>query len=350
MKSCRFDFFRNVMLACLGAALLGLFGCAAEPVKKKDVGDLVWPMAPDQPRIRFVAEYRGQLDFGKDSFKASLLGVDTTGIILQKPYGVAASKDGNQIYVTDTAMKTVVVFDLKTKKVAPLETDVHGGLSNPLEIRIDSKNRLYVTDGERREVMVYSPEGKTLLALGKKEEIERPTGLALDEAHNRMYVSDTTKHRIVVYDMEGKFLQAFGTRGSDPGQFNYPVSLALDKIGNLYVVDAGNFRVQKISPEGKFISTFGELGDAPGTFSRPKGIALDSDDDIYVADAAFNNFQIFNQEGRILLFIGTLGRDAGRFWLPTGMYIDGSDRIYVVDSINARVQVFQYLKQGASAN
>jgi DNA-binding beta-propeller fold protein YncE len=328
----------------LGAMVAALMGCAEVP-EKKDFSNLVWPPAPEQPRIRFLAEYRGQSDFGRDSLKTSLLGVESTGWVLQKPYGVTASKDGNQIYVTDTKLHTILVFDLKERLVKPMPLDARGGLRNPLEIRVDSKGRFYVTDSERNELLVYSAEGKTLMALGKKEEIGRPTGLALDEARNRIYVADTTRHRIVVYDFEGKFIGAFGERGSDPGQFNYPVNLSVDKDGNLLVVDSANFRVQLLSPEGRFISAFGRLGDAMGTFSRPKGIALDSDGNVYVADAAFNNFQIFNREGKILLFVGQLGRDPGMFWLPAGMYMDEADRLYVADSVNGRVQVFQYLKE-----
>lgn len=346
MKTCRFEWMRVLMLACLGVVLAGLFGCAAEPVKKKTDGDLVWPLAPETPRVRFLAEYSGQSDFGsKDELKASLLGEEKGGLQLMKPYGVAASADGSLIYVTDTKLHAVVVFDIKAKDVHALQTDAQGAMPNPLEVRLDKRGRIFVTDSERKEVLVLSPEGKTLLTLGKKEEIGRPTGLALDEGRNRMYVADTVKHRIVVYDLEGKHLFSFGERGSDPGQMNYPINLALDQKGNLLVSDSGNFRVQVFDGEGKFLNTFGQLGDTYGSFSRPKGIAVDSDNNIYVVDGAFNNFQIFNREGRILLFVGAMGRGPGMFWLPTGIYVDHGDRIYVADSVNARIQVFQYLKE-----
>lgn len=346
VKSCRFDCFRNVMLACLGVTLAGLVGCAAEPVKKKDTSNLVWPSAPEKPRIRFVAEYSGQSDLGgKDELKASLLGDEGGGLQLAKPYGVTASADGSVIYVTDTKLRAVVVFDIKAKDVHALQTDALGAMTNPLEVRLDKRGRIFVTDSERKEVLVLSPEGKTLLALGKKEELARPTGLAIDEGRNRFYVADTTKHRIVVYDLEGKYLFSYGERGGDPGQLNYPVNLALDQKGNLLVSDTGNFRIQAFDGEGKFLSEFGSLGDTFGSFSRPKGVAVDADNNIYVVDAAFNNFQIFNDEGKILLFVGAMGREPGMFWLPSGIYVDRSGRIYVADSVNARIQVFQYLKE-----
>lgn len=350
MKHCWFEWLRVLMLACLGVVLAGLLGCAAEPVKKKDTSRLIWPLPPEQPRIRYVAEYHDQGDLGvRDDLKAALLGEEQGGLALQKPYGVAASADGKLIYVTDTKLRAIVVFDLDKKEVRPLKTDAQGGMYNPLEIRLDRQGRIFVADSERKEVLVLSAEGKTLMALGKKEEIGRPTGLAVDEARNRLYVADTVKHRIVVYDLSGNHLLTFGERGSEPGQLNYPVNLAVDREGKLLVTDTGNFRVQVFDGDGKFLNTFGQLGDAYGSFSRPKGIAVDSDNNIYVVDAAFNNFQIFNREGKILLFVGTMGREPGMFWLPAGVFVDASNRIYVVDSINERVQVFQYLGEKGGA-
>ncbi len=335
-----------LILVCLGICLASLFGCAVEPSKKKkEPVDLVWPLPPDQPRIRFVNEFHGQADLGvKDELKAALLGEEQSGLSLQKPYGVTAAPDGNQIYVTDTKLRAVMVFDLPKKEVYPLKTDAHGAMYNPLEIRLDNQGRLFVSDSERKEILVLNREGKTLMTLGKKEGLGRPTGMALDEARNRLYVADTAKHRIVVYDLSGNYLHSFGERGSEPGQMNYPVNLAVDREGRVLVADTGNFRIQLFDGAGKFLHAFGQIGDSYGSFSRPKGIGVDSDNNIYVVDAAFNNFQIFNPEGRILLFVGTMGREPGMFWIPTGIYVDGSDRIYVVDSINARVQIFQYFK------
>lgn len=346
VKTNRSECVRVLMLACLGVALAGLVGCASEPMKKKDTSGLVWPSPPELPRISYVAEYHGQSDLGaKDSMKAALLGEEKGGLALKKPYGVTASDDGKLIYVTDTMLRAVVVFDIEKKEVRPLKTDAQGWMSNPLEVRLDRQGRIFVTDSERKELLVLSPEGKTLMALGKKEEIGRPTGLALDEARGRVYVADTVNHRIVVYDLEGRHLLTFGERGSEPGQLNYPVNLAVDRDGKLLVSDTGNFRVQVFDGEGTFLDAFGQLGDSYGSFSRSKGVAVDSDNNVYVIDGAFNNFQIFNRDGKLLLFVGAMGRDPGMFWLPTGIFVDRADRIYVADSINARIQVFQYIKQ-----
>lgn len=333
-------------LLCI--AMLLLAGCAAAP-QRPDTGELVWPAPPEEPRLRFLAEYRSQNDLGSGpSFKSRLLGDNQVVPTLEKPYGVTASADGQRIYVTDTKLRAVMVFDLQAKTLSPFRTDAQSRLVSPIEVRLDGRGNLYVTDSVHARLNVYSPQGKTLLSLGKTENLQRPTGLALDETNGRIYVADTGAHRIVVYGMDGKYLYAYGERGSDPGQFNYPVNLALDKDGNLYVVDSGNFRVQILAPDGTPLRSFGRAGDSYGAMTRPKGIALDSEGHVYVADAAFNNFQIFDINGNIMLFVGSLGREPGKFWIPAGMYVDEADRVYVVDAVNARVQVFQYLGSDVS--
>ena len=324
---------------------LMLAGCGTQPEKQEEAVDLVWPAPPEKPRIRYLTSYSGQSDFvDRSSFKASLLGVEKGGVELQKPFGLTTTPDGKKMYVADTRLHALVVFDFEKKNVGIFSTDAMGALTTPLEVRVTSDNRVIVTDSAAGRVNVYTSEGETLLSLGDAEGLQRPTGLAIDEANNRIYVSDTPSHRILIYNMDGQLVREMGERGNGPGELNYPISLALDKHSNLYVVDSGNFRVQVFSPEGEWLRSMGRVGDTYGSLARPKGIAVDSEDHLYVLDAAFNNYQIFNDKGQLMLFVGALGRKPGMFWLPTGIHIDAQDKIYVADSINHRVQVFQYIK------
>lgn len=43
------------------------------------------------------------------------------------------------------------------------------------------------------------------------------------------------------------FVTKWGGSGSDPGQFNRPVDVAVDASGNVYVADRGNARIQKFN-------------------------------------------------------------------------------------------------------
>ncbi len=307
---------------------------------------LVWPLPPDPPRIQYLDALRGSGDFKKKPgfWKKLLLGADRDpGVALRKPYGVATDSAG-RVYVTDTGLGTVVVFDSAARAVRLLGQKGQVRLQTPIGIALDARDRVFVSDADLDRVFCFGEGGEVRLALGADQKLQNPAGIAIDRGRGRLYVADSHLHRIFVYGTDGGFVGAWGKRGSGKGEFNFPTNLALDRQGNLYVVDTGNFRVQVLDPEGRFLSMFGEAGDAPGRFHRPKGIALDSEGNLYVADAAFNNFQVFDPAGKLLLFVGVVGKEPGQFWLPAGIAIDGSDRIRVVDQVNARVQVFQYLK------
>ncbi len=323
--------------------LLVATSCTTAVPEKKE---FVWPLPPEQSRVKFVRAYCCLDDFGKKGTEAwveALFGVQG-GLGMSKPYAITTDKDG-KVYVTDTGLRTVWVFDEKSKKVSFIG---QGALRTPTGVATDAKGKLFVSDSSAQQVYAFDSDGKMMMALGKKDELGNPAGLAIDAATNRLYVANAKLHKIRVYDTnDGKFLFDIGNRGSDEGQLNFPTNLFI-RSGKLYVTDTGNFRVQILDLDGKFLKSFGKAGDTFGNFARPKGIAADSEGHIYVTDAAFDNFQIFDEQGKILLFVGSRGRDPGTFAIPAGLYVDEKDRIYVADQYNQRIQVFQYLSDKAA--
>lgn len=313
---------------------------------------LTWPLPPETPRIRYVATYHGLDDFKPakkpSRFMTLLIGQPDAGPrtdVMLKPYGVAVSASG-LILVSDTAVRRVFSFDREHKTVAFVGESGSARLTKPVGIAVDGKGTVFVADATMKRVFGYAAGGTMVLPIGHDGEMENPSGLAVDRARNRLYVADAGKHQVVVYDTtDGRLLQTIGKRGPEPGEFNFPTNVTVGPDGSLYVADTLNFRIQRFNPDGTFAFTFGELGDAPGQLNRPKGVAVDSEGHIYVVDSSFNNFQIFDAEGHLLLDVGRGGQEAGEFALPAGLFIDEQDRIYVADQGNSRVQVFQYLTQ-----
>jgi len=87
--------------------------------------------------------------------------------------------------------------------------------------------------------------------------------------------------RIVKFDKNGKFIKTWGQKGSGPGEFNVPHTLAFDSKGRLFVGDRANNRIQIFDQDGKFIEQWTQ-------FSRPSGIFIDKHEMIYVADSESN--------------------------------------------------------------
>lgn len=315
------------------------FTAACGPVRRSEPTDLFWPSPPAQPRIQYVQSIYTEDDIGRRySFFESLFGKDYDDRLYQ-PYGVFAL--GRNLLVTDLMRQNVLVLDFEEKRLSSLDRE--GVLKTPAAAVEDAGGNIYVANASDNRVIVFDAKGavRSVFTL----ENGRPVALALNEALGRLYVVDRQNHAVAVMDLAGKRLFTIGRRGIEDGQFNIPLSIALDTAGNVYVLDSGNFRVQKFDPDGRFLLKFGSPGDRHGQFSNPKGIAVDSEGHIYVTDASFSNFQIFSPTGAVLLSVGRIGASPGYFYLPCGIAIDAHDRIYVADRMNGRVEVFQYLKE-----
>lgn len=333
-------YFSRLFVFVLLAGVLA--GCGGKT--RKAGSELVWPPPPDEPRIKFLGTIQSASDVEEKTWGDRIRGVlfgDTPSANLVKPYGVFATTD-DRLYVTDSGWKKVLVFDSRARRFFMVGVDGPGALAAPMGVAADRSRRIYVTDTVHRKCLVYDSEGRFLFDIGDMNLLERPVGVAVNDALKRVYIADTRKHQIFVFDFGGNFLFEFGKRGTGDGEFNFPANLFVDPSGRVYVTDI-NFRVQIFDAEGKFVSKFGSVGTGLGQFSLPKGIGVDSQGHIYVVDSRFNNVQIFDQEGKLLLFFGEFGSQNGQLWLPAGLSIDDEDRIYVADQYNHRVNVFQYV-------
>jgi len=315
---------------------------------------LVWPLPPEQPRVRYVTTYRGIDDFKTRKmprWKTLLLGAEDPSSrpsdVMVKPYGVAVSRLG-RVYVADTVARRVFVFDPEAKAVSFVGESGPGKLTKPVGVAVDGEGKVFVADATVNRVFGYDLKGQLAIAIGREGDLDSPSGLAVDRERNLLYVADAKKHHVLCYStVDGSAVRTIGRRGGGPGEFNFPTNLTVNRSGRLYVADTLNFRIQVFNPDGGFLGEFGIQGDTPGTLNRPKGVGVDSEGHVYVADSSFNNFQIFDAAGQLLLYVGTGGTEPGEFILPAGLCVDDRDRIYVADQGNARVQVFEYLKPGA---
>ncbi len=144
------------------------------------------------------------------------------------------------------------------------------------------------------QIFKYTPEGKLLITLGKPgvranatstDLFNEPSDLAI-APNGDLYIADghiaaESNGRIVHLDKNGKFIEAWGTKGSGPGQFNCPHSIALDSKGRIFVGDRNNNRIQILSPHGEFIAEWRQFG-------RPSGVRI-LNDTLYVADSESRN-------------------------------------------------------------
>jgi DNA-binding beta-propeller fold protein YncE len=342
----------RVIMTALALPLLGalLGGCAAtQEVQNRRY---FFPKLPERPRYEWLAAYQSENDFPKkgfDAFMDKVVGVaDATGF--DKPLDIKVT-DEQKVYVADTGLRGVVVFDLKNKEVHMVGRGRFSDeLVRPTNLALDDQENLYVMDADRKAILVFDKNENLTRQFNFSGEMKSGGGIVFDKAKKLLICADTQGNRVVSLSPEGKVVSSIGTSGDKDGQSNRPSAVAINSKGELIVGDMMNARIQIFDSNGKFLRKFGNRGDSPGEFQLMKGVAVDSEDHIYVSDGKGNKVEVFSDKGDYLITVGSRGSVAqtGKvlpfgFLLPQGIYIDRYDRVYVVDAMNTRFQVIQYL-------
>jgi DNA-binding beta-propeller fold protein YncE len=309
-----------------------------------EVETIHWPPPPAKPVIAYEGVIHGSHDLPRGFWSRlgdSLFG-GSPDHDLGKPYGLFITADSHML-VADTSHKVVMDFDLKKGGVKLIESlGPHGTLLQPVNAIADQAGNIYVADTWLKRVVVFDRDRKFSRFIGQ-DVLESPVGMAVDEASGLFYVADSGRHQVVIFSLDGELKGEFGGRGDQQGEFYHPLGMRLLADGRIMVVDSFHFAVQIFDATGKYVDSFGPTRKGMGSLARPRALDVDSDGNIYVTDALRNNVQIFDQQGQFQMDFGRPGFDPGQFRLPAGIFITPDDRIFVVDSINHRIQIFRYL-------
>src|SRR5262245_23081544 len=175
-----------------------------------------------------------------------------------------------------------------------------GLIVNAHGMTIDRQGNVWVTDaqikdGKGTQVLKFSPDGKLLMSLGKagvagsgNDVFSGPCDVAIAQNGDIFvadgHIADVPVNRIMKFSKDGKFIKAWGKRGSGPGEFDTPHSIAIDSRGRIFVADRSNSRIQIFDQDGKFLDQWKQFG-------RPSGISIDRNDNMVVADSQSNSKQ-----------------------------------------------------------
>ena len=338
---------------------------------------------PDGAGGAFVADSGGSriVHVGADG---TLTPVSTQG--WSDPRDIARETGGEDLWVVDTGDDEVVRLTPGGEIVATF-----GGpatLTDPYGLDV-APNAVYVADTYDDEVVRFDTEtGTVVWSLGSCNgtALSRPRDVAV-AADGNLYVVDTDNDRVVVIAPDGSCLADFGTRGTGPGQFRSPRSIASDGAAGLWVGDAGNERVQHLDLTGAFIAqtgaeaafrqpscvfvdgdmlgvcdqwswriqrfsvdaegvpqlagTVGGLPPAPGGFNRPFDAAFAPDGELYAVDWGNHRIQRFSADGDFLGEWGGYGTGPGELIFPRAVAVtaDGAS-IVVTNSEGNRLDLF----------
>lgn len=233
----------------------------------------------------------------------------------------------------DEDVNSFPVSDVRSWKVPADGTRIPA----PRALYSTPDDTVYALDDAGR-VLVYADDGKILNTWYMPEhKAGRPEGV-IQLLDGRIAVADTHYHRVVLFHQDGTVESMFGEKGTEPGQFVYPVAITQDPHGFIYVGEYGDHqRIQKFEPDGSYVTQFGEHGTGPGQFQRPSGIVW-INGTVYAVDAFNNRIQVFSDSGEFLRIL-ELPDNLAAFEFPYDVRGTSDGRLYLIENKAARLTV-----------
>jgi len=367
------------LVIATGCSLVLAFAVAAAQAPPK-------PSRPEPARAVPTIPFDTQTDYLKNSPDMNLgevlgVAVNSKGhvVVLNHP----GSASSGPLY--GNASTQLLEFDQTGKFVREIGKGVYGvGYSH--SVRFDKYDNLWVVDKGTNVVMRFNPAGFVTLNLGRRPEgpddpaesyyrpgrreppvhvdgyFRQPTDVAWDSDDN-IYISDGyTNSRIAKYDKRGNWVKSWGSRGSggvhadeNPGQFNTPHNIAVDRQNNVYVADRGNRRIQVFDTNGSFLRmihinvpydkkrhpVLGNLPANPPDETAPWTLCINTTGPtqyLFTTDQEPGRLYKLSLDGSIVGMLGESGRDVKQFNWIHGLACPSEDVIVVADMNNWRVQ------------
>jgi len=241
----------------------------------------------------------------------------------------------DEVVIADNTNKCVIVLDCNFALLAVIERgNGDSRLVNPVGVAVSKDNIIAVSDWYSHQVKKYTLQGNLLSVIGnnagnKNGQFFCPSGLVFS-SNKMLYVVDNSNHRVQVFQQDDKFAFSFGSKGSNPGQFQYPVKIAIDSDNKVFVSDLHGNHISLFSHTGSFISRI--------TCDWPYAITVSSDGHIIAGWDYGRNINVWSPTLELINQIITRGSQQGEFNV-FGITMSSNGTIYFADGNNKRLLV-----------
>jgi DNA-binding beta-propeller fold protein YncE len=271
------------------------------------------------------------------------------------PGGIAVDGKGN-VWITAAGPPEIAGSGNATPQ---RPEGVQGRAANPSPAGRGGRGANAPPKPQDAHVLKFSKTGNFLLQIGKagnvgtndsKDALNKPAGIAVDDAANEVYVADGFGNkRIVVFDATTGAYKRQWNGASQDAPFASVGCVKIAKDGKVYVCDRGNNKVEAFDKNGKLLTQGVVSPKTKGTGSV-WDIALSRDPQqqfLYVADGHDQKVFILRRDTlEVVSEFGDGGRYPGTFYSIGSVAVDSKGNIYTGENLEGkRVQKF-VLKAG----
>jgi DNA-binding beta-propeller fold protein YncE len=208
------------------------------------------------------------------------------------PKAVATDPEGF-LWVVDEKKNRILKVDDNGEVVLPVGSKGkrEGYFKDPNDIAISRDGVVYVSEHGNRRVQRFNTNGVFMSLVGteRKNLFERPVALAMGSA-GKLYVLDGERKKVLVFSSDAKFIKKFGSRGFGAGQFLEPVDIEVSE-DEVFVLDSKKGNVQVFTTGGGFLREFGAEGNGKGDFEDPSSLTITDRTKIFVSDTGNERIQ-----------------------------------------------------------
>lgn len=162
--------------------------------------------------------------------------------------------------------RTAIMVDLLGKKTALVRPGIN--LQQPqtmphyvaaVQILGDT---MVLLDRSHRQLDFFT-QGQFKQSIDLSSCTQNPSQLKQDG--ESLWVVDSAMHSAILFDFNGRILAKIDQSGTQLGQLNAPVDIAVDQSGLAHILEMGNSRISVWSKQGKWQGSYGENLLTPGS-------------------------------------------------------------------------------------
>jgi len=246
----------------------------------------------------------------------------------------------DEVVIADYTTKCVIVLDSNFALLSVIGWGSgYKKLDKPYGVAISKDGVIAVSDWGTHQVKKYSLQGKCLSVIGSHRgndigQFNTPRGLGFNSNH-LLYVVDRANYRIQAFHQDDNFAFTFGSEGSSPGQFQNPIRISIHRENCVLVSDVDNNYISLFSDTGSFISWI--------RCDKPYSITVSPDGHIIAGclGADGSRIMVWSPTHKPISQFGKFGSQKGEFKSIGGMAMNSIGTIYAAEYNNNRLQLIK---------
>lgn len=234
--------------------------------------------------------------------------------------GVVAGLSLGNLYAYKMELKDVIVGHNSHQYKIDLNWGALNSQYYPVndchEMVQDSKGRIVLlTNHTKNNVIIYDKKGNLQEVWGTDFPGAHGLTLQVENGKDRLYIADNTRHEVIKTTIDGKVIQVFPypketDKYENAAQY-IPTETAIAANGDVYVADGYGLQyILHYSAKGELLNVFGGRGESETSFDNAHGICVDNRDGkeiLLITDRMRNQLKRFSMDGELLSVIDLPG-------------------------------------------